>query len=83
MNGPEGPLPDLDAEGWDRIDWRAGEETVGQLRGRIVMAVQEAQLAYTALRACLSRVRRRAACTVLRGAGRSNALRLPGEINFS
>jgi hypothetical protein len=46
------------------------------------MAVQEAQPAYTALRACLSRVRRRAARTVLRGAGRSNALRLPGEINL-
>ena len=41
VNGPEGPLRDLDAGGGDRIDWRVCEETVRQLRGRIFMAAQD------------------------------------------
>jgi len=41
VNGPEGPLLDLDADGWERIDWRACEETVRRLRGRIFTAAQE------------------------------------------
>jgi RNA-directed DNA polymerase len=86
VNGPEGPLRDLDADGWDRIDWRACEETVRRLRGRIFMAAQEEN--WPPFGACLSRVRRRAACTVLttsrmhgsEGAERRNASRLPGEV---
>jgi RNA-directed DNA polymerase len=41
VNGPEGPLLELDADGWDRIDWRACEETVRRLRGRIFTAAKE------------------------------------------
>jgi hypothetical protein len=41
VNGPEGPPQQPDADGWDRIDWRACEETVRRLRGRIFMAAQE------------------------------------------
>ena len=41
VNGPEGPLLDLDADRWDRIDWRACEETVRRLRGRIFTAAKE------------------------------------------
>jgi RNA-directed DNA polymerase len=40
VNGPEGPLLDLDADRWDRIDWRACEETVRRLRGRIFTAAK-------------------------------------------
>ncbi len=41
VNGPEGPLLDLDADRWERIDWRACEETVRRLRGRIFTAAKE------------------------------------------
>ena len=41
VNGPEGPLRELDADGWDRIDWRACEEKVRRLRGRIFTAARE------------------------------------------
>ena len=45
VNGPEGPLLDLDADRWDRIDWRACEETVRRLRGRIFKAARDGDLA--------------------------------------
>jgi RNA-directed DNA polymerase len=41
VNGSEGPLLDLDADRWERIDWRACEETVRRLRGRIFTAAKE------------------------------------------
>jgi hypothetical protein len=55
VNGPEGPLLDLDADGWDRIDRRTYEETVRQPRGRIFTAAQEEN--WPPFGACLSRVR--------------------------
>ena len=81
VNGPE------DVPEWDAIDWRVHEGNVGRLRRRIFKATREQNWAQArslqkmttrnALAACLSRVRRRVACTVLRGARRSNAPRLP------
>jgi len=41
VNGPDGLLLDLDADRWDRIDWRAREEEVRRLRGRIFAAARE------------------------------------------
>jgi RNA-directed DNA polymerase len=41
VNGPEGLVLDLDAEGWDHIDWRAREREVRRLRGRIFTAARE------------------------------------------
>jgi RNA-directed DNA polymerase len=41
VNGPEGLLLELDARRWETIDWRAAEEQVRRLRGRIFKAVQE------------------------------------------
>jgi RNA-directed DNA polymerase len=41
VNGPEGLLLELDAAGWESIDWRRHEEEVRRLRGRIFKAVQE------------------------------------------
>jgi len=83
VNGPE-DVPD-----WDAIDWRVHEGNVGRLRRRIFKATREQDWAQArflqkmttriALAACLSRVRRRVACTVLRGARRSNAPRLPAS----
>jgi hypothetical protein len=70
VNGPE-DVPD-----WDAIDWRVHEGNVGRLRRRVFKATREQDWAQTrslqkmttrnALAACLSRVRRRVACTVLR-----------------
>ena len=41
VNGPEGLLLELDAAGWESIDWRRHEEEVRRLRGRIFKAVRE------------------------------------------
>ncbi|MBB4935976.1 hypothetical protein FHR32_000281 [Streptosporangium album] len=40
VNGPEGSLC-MDADRWERIDWRAQEEQVRRMRSRIFKAVQE------------------------------------------
>jgi len=46
VNGPEGlPRFDLDAVGWDRVDWHAVEGEVRRLRQRIFKAAQEGDLA--------------------------------------
>jgi len=46
VNGPEGlPRLDLDAVGWDRVDWHAVEGEVRRLRQRIFKAAQEGDLA--------------------------------------
>jgi RNA-directed DNA polymerase len=39
VNGPDGPLA-LDAGGWEATDWRACEERVRRLRGRIFKAAR-------------------------------------------
>ena len=87
VNGPE------DVPEWDAIDWRVHEGNVGRLRRRIFKATREQDWAQVrslqkmttrnALAACLSRVRRRVACTVLRGARRSNAPRLPDSARMT
>jgi hypothetical protein len=41
VNGPEGPLLDVDADRWERIGQRTCEETVRRLQGRIFTAAQE------------------------------------------
>jgi RNA-directed DNA polymerase len=41
VNGPEGLLLELDAAGWESIDWRRHEEEVRRLRGRIFKTAQE------------------------------------------
>ncbi|MEV0150715.1 MULTISPECIES: group II intron reverse transcriptase/maturase [unclassified Nonomuraea] len=41
VNGPEGLPLDMDADRWERIDWRNQEEQVRRLRSRIFKAVQE------------------------------------------
>ncbi|MEV6861819.1 group II intron reverse transcriptase/maturase [Streptosporangium subroseum] len=41
VNGPEGLLLDLDADGWETTDWRMAEEQVRRLRSRIFKAVQD------------------------------------------
>ena len=46
VNGPEGlPRLDLDAVGWDWVDWHAVEGEVRRLRQRIFKAAQEGDLA--------------------------------------
>src|SRR5215471_4421686 len=40
VNGPDGLLLNLDADGWDAIDWRECEQQVRRLRGRIFKAAQ-------------------------------------------
>jgi RNA-directed DNA polymerase len=46
VNGPEGPpRVDLDAVGWDWVDWHAVEREVRRLRQRIFKAAQEGDLA--------------------------------------
>jgi RNA-directed DNA polymerase len=46
VNGPEGlPRLDLDAVGWDWVDWRAVEGEVRRLRQRIFKAAREGDLA--------------------------------------
>jgi RNA-directed DNA polymerase len=46
VNGPEGlPCLDLDAVGWDWVDWHAVEGEVRRLRQRIFKAAQEGDLA--------------------------------------
>ncbi len=46
VNGPEGPpRRDLDAVGWDWVDWHAVEREVRRLRQRIFKAAQEGDLA--------------------------------------
>ena len=69
---------------WDAINWRLHEDNVRRLRRRIFTAVKEQDLAkarslphLNRTKARLSRMPRRVARPVLRGAGRSNALRLP------
>ena|SRR3979490_2632061 len=71
VNGPE----DLPFE-WDAVDWLSREDEVRRLRQRIFKATQGASTPF-ALAACLSRVPRRVARTVLRGDRRSNAAVLP------
>ncbi len=66
VNGPEGQGRDQDAIRWDSIDWRACEDQVRRLRQRTFKAAREPS-ARDALAACLSRVPRRVARTVLRG----------------
>ncbi|TMR87840.1 reverse transcriptase N-terminal domain-containing protein [Nonomuraea basaltis] len=41
VNGPEGILLRMDADGWDSTDWRTLEDEVRRLRSRIFKAVQE------------------------------------------
>ncbi|MDF5756881.1 group II intron reverse transcriptase/maturase [Spongiactinospora sp. TRM90649] len=41
VNGPEGLPLDMDADRWERIDWRNQEGQVRRLRSRIFKAVQE------------------------------------------
>jgi RNA-directed DNA polymerase len=41
VNGPEGFVRGLSAQGWDFLDWRHYEDEVGRLRGRIFKAVRE------------------------------------------
>jgi RNA-directed DNA polymerase len=62
VNGPEDVTPT-----WDAVRWRVHEGSVRRLRQRIFKATQDGDLARvrnlhtcTALRACLSRVRRNA-----------------------
>ena len=46
VNGPEGPpRVDMDAVGWDWVDWHAAEREVRRLRQRIFKAAQEGDLA--------------------------------------
>jgi hypothetical protein len=59
------------------IDWRAVEREVQRLRQRIFKAAREPNP--HALAACLSRVPRRVARTVLRGDRRGNSPVLPGR----
>ncbi|MCA1705797.1 MAG: hypothetical protein LC808_22040 [Actinobacteria bacterium] len=61
-----GPKDLLD---WEAIAWRDQEAQVQRLRQRI-------------FKGCLSRVPRRVASTVLRGARRSNAPRLPDQLHW-
>jgi hypothetical protein len=62
VNGPEGPLVNWTLmEGIASIGGRV-RRRYGGLRGRIFMAAQEEN--WPPFGACLSRVRRRAACTV-------------------
>ena len=60
VNGPED-----DAPTWFEIDWDQAEEDVRRLRQRIFAASQAASGRLRALRACLSRVPRRVARTVV------------------
>ena len=69
MNGPEGEGPN-----WDSVDWRAQEAIVRWLRQPIFKATRDGAAPRVALAACLSRVQRRVARTVLRG--------LPGDDDF-
>src|SRR5664279_961148 len=76
VNGPEDEPLD-----WHAIDWRAAEDDVRRLRQRIFTASRVGLLpCQAAFGACLSRMRGKRASPVLRGAGRSNAPGLPGEL---
>jgi hypothetical protein len=71
VNGPEGEGPN-----WDSVDWRAREAIVRRLRQRIFKATRDGAARRVAPAACLSRVQRRVARTVLRGPRR------PGDDDF-
>src|ERR1039458_852064 len=76
VNGPEDDPLD-----WHAVGWRAVEQDVRRLRQRIFTASRVGlRPCRAAFGACLSRMRGKRASPVLRGAGRSNAPGLPGEL---